>query len=170
MQTDLTFSPGHVALQGELTARQLGPLWARAMAVSAQASSSKLTIDLSAVSRLDSSGAAMVLAMERQHGGDVALTGASDRDLALLAQLRDTLPSPDAPAKASPKAAGTRAKGSLLRSTSAPASKVQNNISFAPHANTPTGQDIKTAACAMPNGQTYALSRFIQTKTCNIPA
>ncbi len=75
-------------MQGSLTARELGSLWGRAMRASAAAAGAGLAIDLSAVQRLDSSGAALILAMERCHGGAVEITGADAPAQALLAQLR----------------------------------------------------------------------------------
>lgn len=105
MDIDLTLSPGRVTFRGELTSRALGPVWARAMsAAAAQGTETGLLIDLSAVSRLDSSGAAMILAMERQHGKNVEIFGAAKQDLALLDQLRRALP-PTPPPSSSASAA-----------------------------------------------------------------
>ena len=88
MPSDLTISAGRIGLQGTLTARQLGSLWGKAMHASAAAAGAGLVIDLSQVSKLDSSGAALILAMERRHGGTVEITGADAPAQALLAQLR----------------------------------------------------------------------------------
>lgn len=86
-------------MQGALTARELGPLWGRAMRASAGAAGAGLVIDLSAVRKLDSSGAALILAMERRHGGAVEITGADASGQALLAQLRAVKLPETAPAK-----------------------------------------------------------------------
>lgn len=112
MQTNLTLSSGCVAFRGELTSRVLGPLWVQAMAASAQAAEAALVIDLSDVSRLDSSGAALILAMERQHGQNVEISGATERDTALLAQMRQALPPPTQAATPPPRATGS---GSFLK-------------------------------------------------------
>lgn len=119
MQTDLIVSPGRVALQGQLTARTLGPLWPRAMAATAQTASTKLVIDLADVTLLDGSGAAMVLTMERQHEGEVEISGASERDLALLAQFRAALPDitdkPGAASSAKPPRKPSQKNGVFLK-------------------------------------------------------
>ncbi len=88
MSSDLNVSSGRIVMQGSLTALELGSLWGRAMRASAAAAGAGLTIDLSEVRRLDSSGAALILAMERRHGGDVEITGADAPAQALLTQLR----------------------------------------------------------------------------------
>ncbi|HTQ70773.1 MAG TPA: ABC transporter permease [Acidocella sp.] len=100
MTADLNVSTGRIVMQGSLTARELGSLWGRAMHASAAAAGAGLAIDLSAVQRLDSSGAALILAMERRHGGAVEITGADAPAQALLTQLRAVpRPAPAPPAK-----------------------------------------------------------------------
>lgn len=79
-------------MQGALTARQLGSLWARAMDACAQEKEAQLRIDLAGVTKLDSSGAALILTMERRHEGAVEITGADAKAQALLTQLREALP------------------------------------------------------------------------------
>ncbi|GAN79868.1 STAS domain-containing protein [Acidocella aminolytica] len=88
MQADLKVSAGRIILQGALTARGLGTLWQRATRAAADAADARLEIELSDVKKLDSSGAALILAMERRHGGEVEIIGADPASLALLAQLR----------------------------------------------------------------------------------
>jgi len=100
MAVDLSISSGRIALRGALTALTLGPLWPRALRAAGEAAGGPLEIDLSAVDRLDSSGAAMVLAMERRHGGAVSLTGMDKEVSALLAQLRAVAPATQAPMRA----------------------------------------------------------------------
>ena len=102
MQTDLTLSPGRIVFHGELTSRALGPIWERAVAAAAREVGAALMIDLSGVDRLDSSGAALILTMERQHGQNVEVTGATERDLKLLAQMRQALPPPTKTTSSSP--------------------------------------------------------------------
>ncbi len=104
MSADLNVSSGRIALQGALTARELGSLWGRAVRASAAASGAALVIDLSEVQHFDSSGAALVLAMERRHGGGVTITGADAPAQALLAQLRGVKLPADGP-RAKPRPA-----------------------------------------------------------------
>lgn len=114
MQTDLAISPGRAIFSGPLTSCRLGPLWKRAMMASPPAADTRLVIDLSAVDRLDSSGAALILTMERQHGGNVDIIGASSRNLALLTQLRTALPPANA-ATAKPSASSPASSGHFLK-------------------------------------------------------
>ncbi|HUM07571.1 MAG TPA: ABC transporter permease [Acidocella sp.] len=100
MAVDLSISSGRIALRGALTALTLGPLWPRALRAAGEAAGGPLEIDLSAVDRLDSSGAALILAMERRHGGAVSLSGANEEVSALLAQLRAVAPATQAPMRA----------------------------------------------------------------------
>lgn len=106
MKADVTSSPQGIALHGALTSRALGPLWPRAMAAVAQAQGTDLTIDLTDVTSLDSSGAALILTMERHHQAAVELRGASPQAQGLLALLRDMLPTTP-PAKAESSASGS---------------------------------------------------------------
>ncbi len=114
MSAELETSPGRIALRGVLTARTLGALWPRAVRAAGEAASGTLEIELSGVERLDSSGAALILAMERRHGGEVKLSGADAQAAALLAQLRAVAPAPAPgwakPAKRPPLFAGLRTK------------------------------------------------------------
>lgn len=98
MSASLAQGNGRIALTGPLTAMGLGKLWPTAITAASAASGSALTLDLSAVTVLDTSGAALILSMEAAHGGVVTLTGATPHATALLAQLRAALPPPGAAA------------------------------------------------------------------------
>ncbi|MDR3504910.1 MAG: ABC transporter permease [Acidocella sp.] len=114
MPAELETTPGRIALRGALTARTLGPLWPRAVRAAGEAAGGALEIELSGVERLDSSGAALILAMERRHGGEVRISGASAQAAPLLAQLRAVAPAQAPgrakPAKRPPLFAGLRTK------------------------------------------------------------
>jgi phospholipid/cholesterol/gamma-HCH transport system permease protein len=97
MSADLHVSDGGIALTGPLTAFGVGGLWNKAVRAAHAARRENLSLDLSGVTGLDTSGAALVLAMEASHGGQVTIAGAEDRVIALLAQLRAALPDPAAP-------------------------------------------------------------------------
>ncbi len=97
----LDAAPGRVALRGALTARTLGPLWPQALRASA-AQGGALSLDLSGVERMDGSGAALILAMERAHGGPVEIAGAAPAVQALLDQLRAVAPPKPPPKKTAP--------------------------------------------------------------------
>lgn len=84
---------------GGMTAAGIGRMWNRAVAAAKQRQGQALAIDLSGVSAFDTTGAALILAMERAHGGAAALHGADEQALALLAQLR-TVQLPGKPGKA----------------------------------------------------------------------
>jgi phospholipid/cholesterol/gamma-HCH transport system permease protein len=97
MTADLSVSDSAIALSGPLTALGLGELWPRAVRAARRGSGKPLVIDISGATVLDTSGAALVLAMEAAHGGEVSLKGADKRGDELLAQLRKALPDPNAP-------------------------------------------------------------------------
>ncbi|MGE4480532.1 ABC transporter permease [Acidocella sp.] len=102
MSAELNIFDGRIVMRGALTARELGPLWERAVRASAAAAGARLILDLSAVQRLDSSGAALLLEMERRHGGEVDIAGADDAARSLLAQLRAVARPPE-PSPVSPR-------------------------------------------------------------------
>ncbi len=104
MSASLAATRDTIALAGPLTALGLGRLWPRAIAAARAAHGAPLALDISAATVLDTSGAALILAMEAAHGGAVTLTGASDHATALLAELRAALPRPGAPAPPGPRA------------------------------------------------------------------
>ncbi len=82
-----------IGLSGPLTAIGIGHLWNRAVAEASKEKSETLRLDLSGVSTFDMSGASLILAMERAHGGTAALSGADAQAMSLLAQVRTALPS-----------------------------------------------------------------------------
>jgi phospholipid/cholesterol/gamma-HCH transport system permease protein len=92
----LEVTPGQIALRGALTALALGPVWGRAVQAAAEGAGGALVIDLAGVTRLDGSGAALIVAMEQRHGGKVTVRGASAHAAALLAQIRAVAPKADA--------------------------------------------------------------------------
>ncbi len=96
--TSLTTGEQSIALTGPLTAMGLGRLWQQAISAAHAASGNPLTLDLSAATVLDTSGAALILAMETAHGGPVTLTGATADATSLLNQIRAALPPPGTPA------------------------------------------------------------------------
>lgn len=105
MKSNVSVSTGRVVLSGSLTALGLGRSWPHALHAAGDARNGALEIDVSDVETLDSSGAALILAMERQHGGTVTLRGADTQMNALLAQLRAVRPPAGAaPLQAKPKA------------------------------------------------------------------
>lgn len=79
-----------IALSGPLTAAALAAIWTRALAAARRAQ--HLTIDVSDAARIDTSGAALLLALERGHTGETAWRGMSTEATALLGRLRSTLP------------------------------------------------------------------------------
>lgn len=97
MSADLHVSDAGIALIGPLTAFGIGALWHKAVRAAHAARGENLSLDLSGVTVLDTSGAALVLAMESSHGGQVIIAGAEDRVTILLEQLRAALPEADAP-------------------------------------------------------------------------
>ena len=116
MRASLTTGEQSIALTGPLTALGLGKLWPQAITAASKAHGTPLTLDLTAVTVLDTSGAALILAMETAHGGPVTLTGATPRATALLTQLRTALPPPGTPApKPTPESAPPLLAGAKIR-------------------------------------------------------
>ncbi len=97
MSASLSRAGNRLTLSGPLTAPGLGRLWSPAIAAARAMAGSPLTLDLSAVTILDTSGAALILAMEAAHGGPLSLTGIPPRAGTLLARLRAAAPPPGAP-------------------------------------------------------------------------
>jgi phospholipid/cholesterol/gamma-HCH transport system permease protein len=97
MSASLSRAGNRIALSGPLTAPGLGKLWPQAINTARAAGGAPLTLDLSAATTLDTSGAALILSMETAHGGPVSLSGLTPRAGALLAQLRAAMPPPGSP-------------------------------------------------------------------------
>lgn len=98
MSASLSAQTGEIKLAGPLTARGLGTLWAGAVSAAGAAKGTALTLDISEATVLDTTGAALILRMERAYGGQIDLRGADERGQALLAQLRERLAPEDTPA------------------------------------------------------------------------
>jgi phospholipid/cholesterol/gamma-HCH transport system permease protein len=97
MTATLEVTQEGIALAGPLSAIGMGALWPKAIRAAHRAAAGELRLDMSRVTVLDTSGAALILAMEASHGGRVTLVGADARACALLDQLRAALPDPHAP-------------------------------------------------------------------------
>jgi phospholipid/cholesterol/gamma-HCH transport system permease protein len=93
----LTAEAGHIALAGPLSAIGIGALWPKAIAAARHAAGEILAIDISGVTALDTTGATLLLAMEAAHAGAVQITGADERAIALIAQMRAAAPPPLSP-------------------------------------------------------------------------
>ncbi len=111
MSASLSTSDDGLALSGPLTAHGIGVLWPKAVNASHRARGRPLNLDISGATVLDTTGAALILAMEQSHGGEIALKGADARATELLNQLRQALPDPAAPL---PKAEPPR-RGGLFK-------------------------------------------------------
>ncbi|CAG4905868.1 unnamed protein product [Acidocella sp. C78] len=94
-----------IALTGPLTASALTEAWPRAIAV-ARAAQGVMTLDLSRAARIDTSGAALLLALERGHAGETRWQGVTPAAEGLIARLRAALPETGTPP--SPRAIQTR--------------------------------------------------------------
>jgi phospholipid/cholesterol/gamma-HCH transport system permease protein len=66
-----------LVLQGRLDTGAVAPLWLQAVASGRAARGRRLILNLAGVSACDTAGAILLLAVERAHGGDVTMTGAS---------------------------------------------------------------------------------------------
>jgi len=93
-----------LTLTGRLTLEEVAHLWSPAIAAAKQARGERLALDLGAVSFCDTSGAALILAIEAAHGGTVEIRGARESVAALLARVR-----------AAPRQAPSPATGPTLR-------------------------------------------------------
>jgi phospholipid/cholesterol/gamma-HCH transport system permease protein len=80
---------------GRLDANGIAPLWNNVVRPSRRNMSAALTLDLTAVTAIDTAGAAMLLFAERTHGGTVTISGATKAFTAVLDLVRPAaLPSP----------------------------------------------------------------------------
>lgn len=111
MNATLGLSEDTIILTGPLSARGIGALWPEAIKAARRAQPTELRLDVSNATALDTSGAALILAMEAAHGGKLVVAGASERTIALLEQLRSALPDPGARRLA----AGTRGRTGMFR-------------------------------------------------------
>jgi phospholipid/cholesterol/gamma-HCH transport system permease protein len=75
---------------GPLTARAIAPLWSRAM--TAANTPDTLTLDVAQAEMIDTSGAALLLAIERAHQQAITWHGLTEAQTKLLTQLRAALP------------------------------------------------------------------------------
>ena len=111
MSASLSVTDSGIALAGPLSALGIGTLWPKAIRAARAARDKPLNLDISGATTVDTTGAAFILAIEQNHGGEVTLTGADARVHFLLEQLRAALPDPAAPRpKADPPP-----KGGMLR-------------------------------------------------------
>jgi len=97
MSASISVSADSVALSGPLSAYGIGTLWPKAIRAARAARGGALVLDISGATVLDTTGAALILAMEQNHKGETRLVGADARATELLAQLRAALPDPAAP-------------------------------------------------------------------------
>ena len=86
-----------LVLSGRLDAASVGGLWSDVVRAAAAARRRALILDLSGVSSWDAAGAALLLAAERAHGGNVELQGACAEVAQTLARLRQAPRPPPAP-------------------------------------------------------------------------
>ena len=97
-----TAGVSRLVIEGDLDVDGAGEVWRAAIAAARSARGAGLVVDASGVQYCDTAGAALLLAIEREHGatGDFALEGLRDRFVELLELLR---PSEDATRKAPEK-------------------------------------------------------------------
>lgn len=99
-----------IVLAGPLTAVALAPVWSRARDA-AQRAQGPLAIDLTGAEVVDTSGAALLLALERDHQGETTWRGLAEQPEKLLARLRLAIPDGPAP-KVAPR---TIERSSMVR-------------------------------------------------------
>jgi phospholipid/cholesterol/gamma-HCH transport system permease protein len=92
---------GRFVFAGPFSALAIGGIWTQALKAAAKNRGTPLVIDISGVTSLDTSGAALLLAMEQTAGAQADLIGADDREQALLTQMRTALADAK-PSKSSP--------------------------------------------------------------------
>ncbi|MGC9268800.1 ABC transporter permease [Acidiphilium sp.] len=91
-----------IALAGRLTATSLAPVWTRSIEA-AQTAGAALVIDLTGADLVDTSGAALLLALEHAHEGVAEWRGLGPKSAALVGRLREAM----ADGKSAPVAART---------------------------------------------------------------
>lgn len=80
-----------ITLTGPLTATALAPIWIRTIDAAHRASG-PLAVDLAGAELIDTSGAALLLALERDHRGETEWRGLGEQPAALMARLRQAIP------------------------------------------------------------------------------
>ncbi|MDD2875963.1 MAG: ABC transporter permease [Acidiphilium sp.] len=85
-----------IVLAGPLTATALAPVWTRAIDAARRASGA-LAIDVSGADLVDTSGAALLLALERDHAGTTEWRGLGDQPANLMTRLRQAVPDGPSP-------------------------------------------------------------------------
>jgi phospholipid/cholesterol/gamma-HCH transport system permease protein len=84
-----------LALSGRLDASGAAPVWRAALAAARAARGHPLVLNLSGLTHMDMAGAALIAAMEAQHGGGPAvLEGAEPRIAGLIERARASAPKP----------------------------------------------------------------------------
>lgn len=88
-----------LAYTGQLDAAGAGQVWSESLRAAGHGRDRKLVLDVSAVTLCDTSGASLLLSVERSHGGAAELRGATPQLAALLERVRAvrTTPAPEAP-------------------------------------------------------------------------
>jgi phospholipid/cholesterol/gamma-HCH transport system permease protein len=110
-EADLTV----IVLAGPLTATTLAPVWTRAIDAARRAGAA-LAIDVSQADLVDTSGAALLLALEHNHQGETQWRGLGDKPAHLMDRLRRAKQAGTTPDGAAPKvAARTVTRTSLWR-------------------------------------------------------
>jgi phospholipid/cholesterol/gamma-HCH transport system permease protein len=89
MSTTLRVQDGVVHFSGPVSALAIGGIWNQAIKTARKFP--VLIIDISDVTALDTSGAALLLAMEKNTTGTMTIRGAEPRETALLDQMRTAL-------------------------------------------------------------------------------
>jgi phospholipid/cholesterol/gamma-HCH transport system permease protein len=80
-----------ITLGGPLTATSLAPVWTRAVDAARRADGG-LAIDVGGADLVDTSGAALLLKLERDHRGTTEWRGLAERPEALMTRLREAVP------------------------------------------------------------------------------
>ncbi len=92
MTAAMRVEAGKIILTGSLEVKSIAGVWTKAIAAAHRGSDQALQIDISDCAPIDTAGATLLLAMEREHRGPVQLTGADPQAGALIAQMRGVIP------------------------------------------------------------------------------